>query len=103
MITIRCKVLTKEKDICGYSTIVFKNLDEAPFGHKYIMTVVFPNWQSYIPEIGESGFLTYNEVIAGKNTWFDRETGMQVPYNYTNIIFIKFVKEVDSSTKEVML
>lgn len=87
----------------GYSTLVFKNLDIATFGHQYVMVVVFPNWQSRIPDIDEIGFLSYKEVIAGKDTWYCPETGEQIPYNYTNLIFFKFVKELDNSNKNVVL
>ena len=49
---IYCKVLAKEKDFFGYTTIVVQNLEDAPFGYKYVMLTVCPNWESRIPEIG---------------------------------------------------
>lgn len=104
MITLKCKLVAKEKDLLDYQTLVFENLEiNPPFGHKYIMTVRFPNWNHRDVEIGEYGFLTYNEVIAGKDGWYDSDTGKIIPYNYTNIIFIKFVKEVDSSKKDIII
>lgn len=101
--TINCKLIAKEEDILGYKTLVFKNNDKAPFGYEYLMTVVFPNWQSRIPDINELGFLTYNEVEAGKDSWYCPETGQNVPYNYSNNIFIKFVRESDNNSKEIIL
>ena len=88
----------------GYTTVVFKDLEsDAPFGKRYLMLVVFPNWQSRIPDIGEVGYVTYNEVIAGDTKWYCPETGQFIPYNYTNLVFVKFVKEQDNSTKEILL
>ena len=93
--TIKCTVLAKEDDILGYKTIVVKNLDDSSFGKLYFMLVIFPNWQSTIPEIGETGFLTYDFVSAG-DTYFDRMTDSFKKYNFTNLVFIKFVKEQDT-------
>lgn len=103
MITIRCEILAKETDALGYSTIVVKDLDKfGGFGHSYCMMTILPNWQGYIPEIGDSGYVTYNEVNAG-DKWYCPETGQMIPYNYTNIYFVKFVKEVDNSKKDIIL
>lgn len=102
MITIHCKLLAKEIDICNYITVVFKNLDTAPFGQKYVMCVIYPNWESYIPEIGEVGYLTYKECIAG-DTWYDYESNSYIPYKYTNLQFMKFVKEIDICNKNIIL
>lgn len=87
-----------------YTTLVFKNLNDAPFGHTYIMTVVYPNWQSRIPKINEIGYLEYRECIAGQDKWYDKETNQFIPYNYTNLVFIKFVKEnKDNSNKDIII
>ena len=104
MKTLHCKVVALEKDIQGYQTLVFENKESSSWDTKYIMTVVFPNWMSYIPVLQEEGFLTYKEVIAGEDTWYDTDTGNKIPYNYSNIIFIKFVplKNVDN-LKEIIL
>ena len=104
MITIKCKLVAKEDDILDYHTLVFNTLESnAPFGKNYIMTTMFPNWQHRDIEIGEIGYLTYNEVVAGKDCWYDSEQNRMVPYNYSNLIFIKFVKEVDSSKKDIII
>ena len=100
--TIYCKVLAKQHDIYDYHTLVFENLDNAEFGKNYVMCVVFPNWQSYIPEIGEVGYLNYKEVICGRDTWYDVQNNTFVPYNYSNLIFIKFVKE-DKPNEDIIL
>ena len=104
MNTIRSKVVAIEKDIQGYCTIVFENKESTSWDNKHIMTVVFPNWMSYIPSYDEEGFLTYNSVIAGKDSWYDPDTGNTIPYNYSNIIFIKFVpiKNVDNLNEIIL-
>ena len=67
------------------------------------MVTRFPNWQHRDLEIGEKGYLTYNEVIAGKDKWYCPETGQMIPYNYTNIYFIRFIKEQDNYKKDILL
>ena len=101
--TIKCKILAVENDTLGYQTIVCKNLDPAPFGHNYVMITRLPNWQSREVDIDEVGYITYNEVKAGEDKWFCPETGQYIPYNYTNIYFIKFVKEQDNSKKDIYI
>ena len=56
-----------------------------------------------IPEIGDIGFLTYDSVAAGVDTYYDRETQKIVKYNFTNLVFNKFVKEVDNSKKDIII
>lgn len=101
---INCEVVAKEQDVLGYQTLVFKNLENnCPFGHKYCMNVVFPNWESRIPDIGEIGYVEYDEVKAGEDTYYDRNLDSIVKYNFSNLIFKKFVKKVDNSNKDIIL
>lgn len=100
---IYCKLIAKEYDL-NYINLVFKNLDPAPFGYNYTMCTVYPNWESYIPVIGDIGYLDYLECRAGEDKWWNRETQSFIPYNYTNIQFMKFVKETkDNSDKNIIL
>lgn len=101
--TIHCQLLAKEEDLMNYQTLVFKNLDEAPFGCNYCMVTVWPNWESYIPIVGEIGYLTYNSVTAGVDTYYDRELNSIVKYNFTNLVFDKFVREQDNSKKDIII
>ena len=101
MITIFCKLIAKEHDLYGYTTYVFENLEDSSFGKKYVMVTRWPNWQHRNLELEETGYLTYKEVIAGEDTWFDGTKF--IPYNYTNIIFIKFVKKEDNLNKDIIL
>lgn len=101
MTTIFVKVLAKQSDGLGYKTIVVQDLENNSFGHKYKMLVIFPNWEGYIPEIGDIGYISYKDVVGGVDTWFDGTKS--VPYNYTNTIFIKFVKKEDKFSKDIIL
>ena len=102
-LTIHCKLLAKEADLMNYQTLVFKNLDKAPFGCEYCMVTVWPNWESYIPEIGDIGYLTYDSVTGGVDTYYDRTLDTIVKYNFTNLIFNKFVREIDNSKKDIII
>lgn len=100
---VRCQLVASEDDILDYHNLVFKVLEEnCPFGHKYCLVTVFPNWQSRIPTIGETGFLHYDEVIAG-DTYYNRNTDSIMKYNFSNFVFKKFIKEVDNSNKDIVL
>ncbi len=66
------------------------------------MCTRYPNWDHRDIDIGEIGYLEYEEVKAGES-WFNSQTNTYVPYKYTNIYFIKFVKEVDISRKDILL
>ena len=102
-LTIHCKLLAKEEDLMNYQTLVFKNLDKAPFGCEYCMVTVWPNWESYIPEIGDIGYLTYDSVTGGVDTYYDRTLDTIVKYNFTNLVFNKFVREIDNSKKDIII
>ena len=101
--TIHCTLLAKEEDIMNYQTLVFKNLDTAPFGNQYCMVTVWPNWESYIPNIGDIGYLTYDSVTGGVDTYYDRTLDTIVKYNFTNLVFNKFVREIDNSKKDIII
>ena len=103
MITINAQLIASEKDLMGYETYVFKNLESAPFGHNYVMCVRFPNWDHKKLEIGDTGYLTYREVVAGIDYWYDPISGDKIPYNYSNLIFIKFVPQTSDTSKEIIL
>ena len=105
MLTVYSQLVACESDALGYITYVFKCLEPNPgFGHNYIMVTRFPNWESYIPNVGEKGFLTYNSVTAGEDTYYNRETDSIMKYNFSNLVFEKFVREkVDNFKKDIIL
>lgn len=101
---IHGKVIAKKNDILGYSNIIVENLDDAPFGHKYILTTVCPRWQSRIPKVGEVGYLEYSENRAGEDVWYDRYKNTFVPYNYNMFQFLKFiVEEKKDNSKDIII
>lgn len=90
--TLYCKLVAIEHDPLGYIIYVFENLEpKIPFGYRYIMTTRWPNWNHKSLELNEIGYLTYKEVKAGIDTWFDGKKF--IPYNCSNVIFIKFIKD----------
>ena len=102
--TIKCRLVAKEVDLLDYQTLVFQLLEKnCPFGHAYCMVTVFPNWESKIPEIGDSGFLEYDEVEGGVDKYYDRVNNSMEVYNFSNLIYKRFVKEVDNSNKDIIL
>lgn len=93
--TIYASLITSETDSCGYITYVFEVLDpkvseQSPF----IMCTRYPNWNHRPIKNGEKGFLTFTEVIAGKDEWFNGES--QVKYRYNAIRFEKFIEKPNS-------
>lgn len=103
MITVHAQLIAFEKDIGGYITYVFKNLDKAPFGHNYIMCKRWPNWECCTIELNDSGFLSYETVEAGVDTWYNKETQEHVPYNFSDIVFLDFIPDKIDTSKEIIL
>ena len=67
------------------------------------MVTRLPNWNHRELEVGEIGYLTYKEVTAGEDKWYSQEENKLIPYNYTNIYFVKFVKKQDNSNKDIII
>lgn len=103
MITIHAQLIAMEQDIGGYITYVFKNLEQAPFGQSYVMCKRWPNWDCVQVHINDVGFLKYMEVIAGRDYWINKETGEQVPYNYSDVVFLDFIPDKIDTSKEIIL
>ncbi len=92
--TIHCKLLAKKEGI--YTIYVFQQDDNS-----YIMCTQLPHWGIYNINIGDSGFLTYEEVQAGES-YFDRDTQTQKVYQFSNTYFKDFIKDQEK-TKEIIL
>lgn len=45
----------------------------------------------------------YDEVEAGVDTYYDRISDSIVKYNFSNLIFKKFVKEQDNFNKDIII
>lgn len=90
-LTLRVKLVAKNIDIGDYITYVFENLESQEYDTKYIMCVQFPNWNQSEINIHDIGYVNVRYVTEGISQWYDGEK-MNV-YKYTNVIFLKFVKE----------
>ena len=77
----------------NYTLYVFKDLSNDSF----IMCTRLPNWQTPEIEVGEEGFLKYQNVVAGEE-YFEPATGIKKVYNYTNTYFINFIQKPDKIT-----
>lgn len=97
MFTVKARLKELRKDFGGYIMYVFEVLDEnitekTWYAH-YITTVRFPNWEEPPVDVGDVGYLDFKDVLAGKDTWWDKSTNTFVPYNYDHRIFIRFIRE----------
>lgn len=89
MEVIHAKLITFREDIGDYVIYVFQNLANGT----YEMCTRMPRWESPRLKIGDVGFLKYKKVIEGEDTWYNRNTGSHVLYNFTNSYFVDFVYE----------
>lgn len=85
---IYCILLAVDEDSSGYTTYVFENLDNR---YEYIMCTRYPNWEVRQMEIGDKGFLNYKEIIAGRDMWYDKQSGQFNHYNHSGFQFVNFV------------
>lgn len=90
-ITLYAKLVAKYVDLGNYTTYVFENLHSTEYDNKYIMCVQFPNWNQSPICLNDVGYVNVRYVKEGISQWYDGEK-MQV-YKYTNIVFLKFIKE----------
>lgn len=100
-ITLHVELKAKYIDIGGYITYVFENLNYKDWEDQYVMCVQFPNWnQSEISE-GDRGYVNVRYVREGVSQWYDGEK-IHV-YKYTNVVFLKFIKEPNKVNKEFLI
>jgi hypothetical protein len=74
-----------------YTMYVFKNLDVPD---AYVMCTRLPNWQIPEIQIGDAGFLEYQQVVAGQE-YFNISTEQMTKYLYSNIYIINFIQKTD--------
>ena len=92
--TLHAKLLAECMDSMGYTNYVFEDIETQEPDFKYIMCVKFPNWNQNTIEIGDVGYLNIRFVEEGVDKWFNGTDF--IPYKYTNIIFLKFIKKEDN-------
>lgn len=103
MLTL-AKLLVKLTDALNYTNYVFEVLETDEIdrlGTKYILATRFPNWDHRVIEIGEVGYLSFIEIRAGLDKWFDGKN--MIPYRYNIIQFIKFIKKPETQTYKYII
>ena len=91
---ITVEAICVEKSEGMYRVFIFKDLND----QEIIDATLYPNWATSLPEIGEEGYLTYSEVIAGKSKWFSGDN--YIPYNYTHRHLVRWIKKSDEIIKK---
>lgn len=94
---VLAQLVAKSVEPGGYITYVFLITEQPVIDKlktKYIMCTQFPNWDHKEIQLGEEGYLQYQEIIAGKDQWYNGK-GM-VYYRYNMIQFLKFVPKPTS-------
>lgn len=100
--TTLCKLVAAETDSLGYTTYVFENLEEyAIKWSKYVLCVRYPNWDHRFLSLGEIGYLTFEEIRAGVDTWYNGKR--MIPYKYNAIQFLKFVEKPEELSHEYVM
>lgn len=83
--TVHAKLVGKKDGI--YTIYVF----ETDSGHLCMCTKL-PNWGIYHIKIGDTGFLSFEIAQAGEK-YYDRNSGIEKTYLYTNVYFKDFIKD----------
>lgn len=99
-LTLHAKLKAVCNEELGYKTLVFEDLEFKDSDFKYITCILFPNWNHTPIKLGEEGYLQIRYISAGKDKWFDGKDF--IPYKYTNIQFLKFVKILDEEYKLIV-
>lgn len=102
MFVIHATLVAFREDVGGYLIYVFQKVDSLGnlVEDSYEMCVQLPNWNAPVLRIGDTGFLKYKQVHAGKDTWYDSDLGEFKPYKWTNEYFVDFVYEKPPLTGE---
>lgn len=93
--TTLCELVGKSFDINGYITYVFENLEESDCTKKYIRCTRFPNWRVKYPEVGEIGYVSTKDIVAGVDQWYNYGAWEYYKYNMTQ--FLDFIPKPSSA------
>lgn len=99
--TLLVKLLEKYSDYFGYTTYVFKYLDQYDIDShncKLMICTRYPNWSCRELEIGDIGYVDIEIVKAGIDTYYNGEK--QVFYKHNAKRFIKFIDKSNNQNKE---
>lgn len=86
-ITVYVKLVAKKTDL--YTLYVFQDMIDE---EKFIMCTKPPNFDRPPIQIGDVGYLTYDNVEAGTDYYNNSENNYK-KYKYNNKYFINFIKE----------
>lgn len=101
---VRAKLVAQDQDLCGYSTYVFECLDDEIIKQtKYLMCTRFPNWDHRALNIGDTGFLHFEEREAGRDKWYDIQTQQYYTFNYDIVQFIKLIEIPKTEDNEYIM
>lgn len=89
-LTLHVKLKACCPEEMGYKTLIFEDLEFKDPDFKYITCIIFPNWNHSSIKLEDEGYVQVRYITAGSDKWFDGKEF--VPYKYTNIQFLKFVK-----------
>ena len=95
-IAIKAILLAKKSGM--FTVYVFKNLDTS----EYVMCTKLPNWDFGDINLGVSGFLTYENAIAGEKYFNPRTQTFEV-YNYTKLYFKNFIEDIPINKEEIKI
>jgi len=97
-ITISVQLLARR--LGEYTVYVFKNLDNL----QLITVTKLPNWQGE-PDIniGQKGYLTYEFINAGLDTWCNKETGEVLNYRYSGNYYRSFLPNSHEIKNETLI
>lgn len=100
--TVLAQLVAEHNDSLDYVTYVFKCLeDDVAILSRYIMCIRYPNWDHRRIELEEVGYLTFEEIRAGVDKWYDGEN--MIPYKYNTIQFINFIEKPNSISHEYVI
>lgn len=99
MNTIQAKLIAFKEELGGYITYVFQDVHTG----KYIMCTKFVNWNSAPLRLWTRGYLTYKEIIAGRDTWYDAVSDSFQRYRFEGFQFINFVPQPEMTNNVIMM
>lgn len=97
----KCCLKAFRKQIGGYVSYVFENLECYDADYKYLWITRFPNWGQKDFTVGDTGFLKFKIVEAGKDEWYDKSSGDFTKYNYSNFIFLQFMDDTPQDELDI--
>jgi len=83
----------------SYTNYVFKDNES----NEYIFCTKLPNWQIPSIDMGDIGYLQYQQVKAGES-YYDPAKETEIAYRYSNCYLVNFVRKSEVvKNKEIIL